>query len=86
MLGHHQHASETPLKWRFAGVPMTARLEWCFDPPSPHQIKKNVVEVVGPRVQNFLDPRMSSVLLFSLRRVLLTENHFHKAYCQILIS
>ena len=26
MLGHHQHASETPFKWRFAGGPMMARL------------------------------------------------------------
>ena len=26
MLGHHRHASETPFKWRFAGVPMVLRL------------------------------------------------------------
>ena len=26
MLGHHQHASEMPFKWRFAGGPMMARL------------------------------------------------------------
>ena len=26
MLGHHQHASETPFKWRFAGGPMMTRL------------------------------------------------------------
>ena len=25
MLGHHRHASETPLKWRFAGGTMMAR-------------------------------------------------------------
>ena len=25
MLGHHQDASETPYKWRFAGGPMIAR-------------------------------------------------------------
>ena len=25
-LSHHQHASETPFKWRFAGGPMMARL------------------------------------------------------------
>ena len=24
MLGHHRHASETPFKWRFAGMSMTA--------------------------------------------------------------
>ena len=24
MLGHHRHSSETPFKWRFAGVPMLA--------------------------------------------------------------
>ena len=26
MLGHHQHASETPFKWRFAGGPNMARV------------------------------------------------------------
>ena len=25
-LGHHQHTSETPLKWRFAGVPMMSHV------------------------------------------------------------
>ena len=25
LAGHHRHASETPLKWRFAGVPMMAQ-------------------------------------------------------------
>ena len=25
MLGHHQHARETPLKWRFAGGPLVTR-------------------------------------------------------------
>ena len=25
MLGHYQHARETPFKWRFAGGPMMAR-------------------------------------------------------------
>ena len=41
MLGHHLHASETPLIWRFAGWPMMARLQWYLDPLSPHQLKKN---------------------------------------------
>ena len=40
MLGHHRHASETSIKWRFAGGPMLARLKWYLDPPSPHQLKK----------------------------------------------
>ena len=26
IMGHHRHASDTPLKWRFAGSPMMARL------------------------------------------------------------
>ena len=26
ILGYHRHASETPFQWRFAGVPMMARL------------------------------------------------------------
>ena len=40
MLGHYQHTSETPFKWRFAGGQIMARLKWCLDPPSPHQPKK----------------------------------------------
>ena len=36
MLCHHQHASETPFKLRFAGGPMMARLK-CFLDPSTHQ-------------------------------------------------
>ena len=32
MLGYHQHASEIPIKWRFAGGPMMARLKWYLDP------------------------------------------------------
>ena len=38
--GHHQHASETPFKWRFAGGSMMARLKCYLDPPTPHQLKK----------------------------------------------
>ena len=30
-------SSETPFKWRFAGGPMMARLEWYLDPLSPHK-------------------------------------------------
>ena len=37
MLGHHQHASETPFKWRFAGRLMMTRLNWYLDPSSPYQ-------------------------------------------------
>ena len=40
MLGHHRHASETPFKWRFAGVPMMARLKWHLDPLTSQQKKK----------------------------------------------
>ena len=40
MLGHHWPASETPFKWRFAGGPLMARLQWYLDPSSPHQTKK----------------------------------------------
>ena len=53
ILGHQQLASETPLKWRFAGEPMMARDSdiWFF-PPSPKRKnkkkkkkkKKNVVK------------------------------------------
>ena len=38
MLGHHQHTSKMPFKWRFADGPM-ARLKWYLYPPSPHQLK-----------------------------------------------
>ena len=40
---HHRHTSETPFKWRFAGWPMMARLQWYLDPPFPHQLKN-----IGP--------------------------------------
>ena len=52
MLGHHQHASKTPFKWRFASGPMMAHLEWYLDPPTPHQLKKNFVKV-GPPLTKF---------------------------------
>ena len=48
MLGHHRHASEAPFKWRFAGGPMVARLQWYFDPPSPHQLKKTLSQLDPP--------------------------------------
>ena len=37
MLGHRQHASETPFKWRFAGGLMMTRLQCFLDPPTPHK-------------------------------------------------
>ena len=37
MLSHHRYTSETPFKWRFAGVLM---MEWHLDPPYPHKLKK----------------------------------------------
>ena len=40
MLGLDQHTSETPFKWRIAGVPMMTRLKCFFDRSSPHQTKK----------------------------------------------
>ena len=39
MLGHHQHACETPSTWLFAGWQMMARLKWYLEPLSPHQLK-----------------------------------------------
>ena len=39
MLGHYRPASETPLKWRFAGGPMMASFWYYLDPLSPHQLK-----------------------------------------------
>ena len=49
VLGLYQQASKMPFKWRFAGGTMIARLiQWYFDPPSPHQLKKKDVVKVGP--------------------------------------
>ena len=47
MLVHHRHDSETTFKWRFTGGSMMTRLKWYFDPPSPHKLRNNVVNV-GP--------------------------------------
>ena len=52
MLGNHQHASEMPFKWRFAGGPMMACLKCYLDPPTPHQLKKNSFKV-GPPLTKF---------------------------------
>ena len=54
ILGHRQHASKMPLKWRFAGGPMKAPFQWYLGTPSPH----NKVVKVGPLCQNFLDSHM----------------------------
>ena len=43
MLGQHQHASETPFKWRFASGPMMARLKWYSSAK-----KKNVFKIGPP--------------------------------------
>ena len=48
MVAHHRHASETPLKWRFAGGPMMAQLKRYLDPLSPNQLKKNVIKFGPP--------------------------------------
>ena len=54
MSSHYRPASETPFKWRFAGGPMMARLQWYLDPSSPHQPKnqkqknKTINVKVGP--------------------------------------
>ena len=39
MSGHHQHARETPFKWRFTCRPMMARL-WCYLDPLIKQKKR----------------------------------------------
>ena len=52
MLGHHRPASETPLKWRFAGGPMIASL-------IPHQQQqKKTFSKLDPLLQNIRDPRI----------------------------
>ena len=62
------HASETPFKWRLAGGPMMAHLEWYFDPLCPQQLnppppkkkkkKKKNMSNLDHLGQNFLDQRM----------------------------
>ena len=44
----HRHDSETPFKWRFAGVPMMAREKCYLDPSYPLQSEKIVIEVGPP--------------------------------------
>ena len=56
MLGHHGHASETPLKWGLACELMLAPILWFLDPLSSSTKKNNVKAY--PLWQNFLDPRM----------------------------
>ena len=88
MLDHHQHTSETPFKWRFAGGLMMARLYWYLDPPSPHQQKKINVTVEPPlaklsgdRTQTFdLKSRLIcyifvplSALEISVKKILTTD-------------
>ena len=58
MLGHHQHASETPFKWRFAGWPTMTHLKWYLGSSSPHQLKRKPMSKLDPLRQYFLDPRM----------------------------
>ena len=51
MLGNHRRASETPLKWRFAGMPIMARFSGIWDRPSLYQLNKtwkNVIRVGPP--------------------------------------
>ena len=40
MVGHYRHASETPLEWRFDGVPIMSHFKWHFDPLSIPSSKK----------------------------------------------
>ena len=61
MFDHHQPASVTPFKWRFAGRPMMAHLYWYLDPISPNQLKKTKTKIGPPLTQlsgsfHFIDP------------------------------
>ena len=47
MLGHHRNASETPIKWRFAGGPMMAYLWWYLVPPPIIKKKKKTQKSVA---------------------------------------
>ena len=70
ILGHHQSASVTPLKWCFAGGPMLARLYWYLDSLSPRQLhpppqkkkKKKMLSELDHLWKNLLDPRMQVTL------------------------
>ena len=63
---HNKPTSETPMKWRFAGGPMMARLEYWYVPRLPSvkydEAKKNQsFEIFGPPPpppENILDPRL----------------------------
>ena len=52
MLGHHQPASKTPFKWRFAGVLMMLRVVFGSSHPSSTK-KKNFVKVGPPLTKSY---------------------------------
>ena len=60
---HHQKASETPFKWRFAGGPMMAPLWWYWILSPFMNKKEKTLSQMDPLGQNFLDPCMVSMLL-----------------------
>ena len=62
MVAHYRHARETPFQWRFAGGPILARILWCLDPLSSHQLRKTLSNL-DHLLQNFLHPRMFFVIM-----------------------
>ena len=55
--GYHRHASETPLNWRFAGVPIMAHL-FGSHLPSSTKNKIKLLSKLDSLSHNFVDPRM----------------------------
>ena len=53
MSRHHQPASETPFKWRFAGGPLMSCLYWYLDPSSPNQTIKKRCQSWTPSNKKF---------------------------------
>ena len=58
MLSHRRPASETPLKWRFAGGPMMAHFSAIRILSLLTKKEKKTLSELNPLCQNSPDPRM----------------------------
>ena len=62
IVGHNRYASETPLKWRFAGGPMLARFSWYLFPLSQ---PKKILSVL----QSWTFNTLNIVSCFSIKTI-----------------
>ena len=92
--GHHRPASEKPLKWRFAGVPMMVNIEcWLGSFVIFQEIRTSIAQKLyifvifrgggggsGPPVSP-LDPHMLTTVLFILVQLRITLNQW-QCHCK----